>query len=58
MHDDPDRPAPGEPDIRPGRRPWLTPNVKVLSTVSLLRDTVNELLYPILPIFLTTCLGS
>jgi len=39
-------------------RPWLTPNVKVLSGVSFLQDAASELLYPILPIFLTTTLGA
>lgn len=39
-------------------RPWLTPNVKILSGVSFLQDAASELLYPILPIFLTTTLGA
>lgn len=38
--------------------PWLTRNLKVLSGVSLLQDTASELLYPILPIFLTVVLGA
>ncbi len=37
---------------------WLTPNVKTLSGVSFLQDAASELLYPILPIFLTTTLGA
>lgn len=37
---------------------WLTRNVKVLSLVSLLQDTASELLYPLLPIYLTTVLGA
>ena len=37
---------------------WLTPNLKVLSGVSLLQDAASELLYPILPIFLTVTLGA
>jgi MFS family permease len=42
-----------------GRLPaWLTPNLKVLCGVSFLADTASELLYPILPIFLTTVLGA
>ncbi|MFB7445817.1 MFS transporter [Streptomyces mirabilis] len=42
-----------------GRRPaWLTHNVKVLCGVSFLQDAASELLYPILPIFLTTVLGA
>jgi len=41
------------------RRPaWLTRNLAVLSAVSLLQDAASELLYPILPIFLTTVLGA
>ncbi|MFD0503200.1 MFS transporter [Streptomyces chiangmaiensis] len=41
------------------RRPaWLTRNVKVLCGVSFLQDAASELLYPILPIFLTTVLGA
>jgi MFS family permease len=37
---------------------WLTHNLKVLSGVSLLQDAASELLYPILPIFLTVVLGA
>ena len=42
------------------RRPpaWLTPNLRVLSGVSFLADTASELVYPILPIFLTATLGA
>lgn len=40
------------------RRPWLTHNVRVLSAVSFLQDTASELLYPLLPIYLTTVLGA
>jgi MFS family permease len=41
------------------RRPaWLTRNLTVLSGVSFLQDAASELLYPILPIFLTTTLGA
>jgi MFS family permease len=36
----------------------LTRNVKVLCGVSFLQDAASELLYPILPIFLTTVLGA
>ncbi|MEU6894929.1 MFS transporter [Streptomyces sp. NPDC046557] len=42
----------------PAGRSWLTRNVKVLCGVSFLQDTASELLYPILPIFLTTVLGA
>lgn len=37
---------------------WLTRNVWVLSVVSFLQDTASELLYPLLPIYLTTVLGA
>ncbi len=37
---------------------WLTRNVRVLSGVSFLQDAASELLYPILPIFLTGTLGA
>ncbi|MDR3661265.1 MAG: MFS transporter [Mycobacterium sp.] len=39
-------------------RGWLTRNVWVLSLVSLLQDAASELLYPLLPIYLTTVLGA
>ncbi|OBF27707.1 MFS transporter [Mycobacterium sp. ACS1612] len=39
-------------------RPWLTRNVRVLSAVSLLQDAASELLYPLLPIYLTSVLGA
>ncbi len=39
-------------------RNWLTRNVKVLSVVSLLQDAASELLYPLLPIYLTAVLGA
>lgn len=39
-------------------RSWLTRNVYVLSGVSFLQDAASELLYPILPIFLTAVLGA
>jgi MFS family permease len=37
---------------------WLTRNVWVLSAVSFLQDAASELLYPLLPIYLTTVLGA
>ena len=37
---------------------WLTRNVRVLAAVSFLQDTASELLYPLLPIYLTTVLGA
>ena len=39
-------------------RPWLTRNLKIVSLVSLLQDAASELLYPLLPILLTTVLGA
>lgn len=39
-------------------RPWLTRNVAVLSGVSLLNDVSSEMIYPLLPLFLTTVLGA
>jgi MFS family permease len=39
-------------------RPWLTPNLKTLSGVSLMQDAASELLYPVMPIFLTVTLGA
>ena len=36
----------------------MTPNVRTLSGVSFLQDAASELLYPILPIFLTGTLGA
>ena len=47
--------AVSEPGVR---RPWLTRNLKVVSLVSLLQDAASELLYPIMPILLTTVLGA
>lgn len=45
-------------DAEPNDRGWLTRNVKVLSGVSFLQDAASELLYPIMPIFLTVTLGA
>ncbi|GAA2244214.1 MULTISPECIES: MFS transporter [Kitasatospora] len=42
----------------PTENGWLTRNVKVLCGVSFLQDSASELLYPVLPIFLTTVLGA
>ena len=44
--------------VRSGPRDWLTRNVRVLSAVSFLQDTASELLYPLLPIYLTAVLGA
>lgn len=47
------------PDRPPGGAAhWLNRNVRVLSAVSFLQDTASELLYPLLPIYLTTVLGA
>lgn len=40
------------------KRPWLTRNLKVVSGVSLMQDAASELLYPLMPILLTTVLGA
>jgi MFS family permease len=41
------------------RRPaWLTRNLLVLCGVSFAQDAASELLYPVLPIFLTSVLGA
>lgn len=43
----------------PPRGPrWLTRNVRVLSAVSLAQDAASELLYPVLPLFITGVLGA
>src|SRR3954470_10369526 len=42
----------------PGGIPRLGRNVLVLSAVSLLTDASSEIIYPLLPIFLTTVLGA
>ena len=57
-------PGPGERPRRPvivhaaENSSWLTRNVWVLSAVSFLQDTASELLYPLLPIYLTAVLGA
>jgi MFS family permease len=40
------------------RRRWVSRNLLVLCGVSFLQDAASELLYPILPIFLTSVLGA
>lgn len=45
-------------DVRSRPGTWLTRNVRVLSAISFLQDTASELLYPLLPIYLTTVLGA
>ena len=39
-------------------RLWLTRNLKVVSAVSFMQDAASELLYPLMPILLTTVLGA
>ena len=40
------------------RHPWLTRTVVVLTLVSLTQDAASELLYPLLPVLLTTVLAA
>lgn len=40
------------------KTPWLTRNLKVVSAVSLAQDTASELLYPVMPFFVTVVLGA
>lgn len=41
-----------------GSRPPLSRNVRVMSLVSFLQDTASEILYPVLPFFVTGVLGA
>lgn len=50
-------PRSGAPASRPGVRPPLPRNVRTLAAVSFLTDVSSELVYPLLPIFLSTVLG-
>lgn len=43
---------------RASRPEWLTRNLKVLSGVSLAQDAASELIYPLLPVLLTSVLGA
>jgi MFS family permease len=47
-------------DVAPttGTRGWISRNLLILCGVSFLQDAASELLYPILPIFLTVSLGA
>jgi len=50
---------PSPPTGHAGRHgSWLTRNVRTLAGVSFLQDAASELLYPVLPIFLTVTLGA
>ncbi len=40
------------------KHPWLTRNLVVLSLVSLTQDAASELMYPLLPLFLTGVLAA
>jgi MFS family permease len=44
--------------MKPGWRRGLTRNVVVLGFVSLLNDGASEMIYPLLPVFLTAVLGA
>lgn len=48
----------GGEDTRPAWRRALTPNVLRLGLVSFFADVSSEMLYPLMPIFLTTALGA
>jgi len=43
---------------KPGWRSGLTRNVVILGCVSLLNDAASEMIYPLLPVFLTSVLGA
>lgn len=49
--------APRAPRAAPAPRAPLARNVKVLSAVSFLTDVASEMIYPLLPIFLSTVVG-
>ncbi len=58
MTDPPRTQPPGRGAGAPTPRAWLTRNLVVVSGVSFLQDAASELLYPILPIFITVTLGA
>src|SRR5437870_4287606 len=47
-----------EPEPRGAGQPGISRNVVVLSWVSFFQDAASEMLYPILPLFLTGVLGA
>ncbi len=52
---------PGRPIVRAKRRSFgaaITPNVRALGVVSCLTDVSTEMMYPLLPLFLTRTLGA
>lgn len=51
-------PAGSSPDGHSTRPPRLSRTVKVLGVVSLFTDASSEMIYPLLPIFLTSVLGA
>jgi MFS family permease len=57
MHEDTDASEPATPR-RGGRRAPLGANVVALSAVSFFTDLSSEMIYPLLPLFLTTTLGA
>lgn len=57
MEETAEDPTPAADDPTGPREP-LTRNIYVVSGVSFLQDTASELLYPVLPIFLTVVLGA
>lgn len=44
--------------LKPRSRTWLTRNLVVLSLISLTQDAASELMYPLLPLFLTGVLAA
>src|SRR5215212_8158655 len=46
------------PLYRPRVRPRLKPQVILLGVISLLNDSASEMIYPLLPVFLTSNLGA
>ncbi|NTW60078.1 MAG: MFS transporter, partial [Nitrospirae bacterium] len=46
------------PPSSPGWRRGLTRNVVILGFVSFLNDAASEMIYPLLPVFLTSVLGA
>jgi MFS family permease len=49
---------PVEASVRRAGRPGLSRNVVILSWVSFFQDAASEMLYPVLPLFLTGVLGA
>jgi MFS family permease len=58
MSDEPGRGPAEAAEPSAGGPRWLTRNVRVLSAVSLAQDAASELLYPVLPLFITGVLGA